>query len=340
LTISKEIKVGVLGAVILFSVLYVFNYLKQHNAFSTNLIITAHFDDLEFLKKGDLVLIKGREYGSVAAIYMEGEQRMVDLDIESGTNIPATAKAVITELSLLGGRIVSIVYEGKCSDDCLESGAVIPGEVSTMKEQAVAFAEPLLEKFGTIADTLMGPDGMENMLAQAHSSLAGLAKSTKSFENKMRGMSRTLPGTIKGFREMTEGYLNTNKEDLIDAATKVDDEKMQLAIDSLMKNVASLTQEDIDAMTKILYTLAEQSKTLPEKIEKGKTILVSADKALDNLNAKVAGFEEGAEGTIPKMLYDADYKDSLVNKIQNASQKIRDIREHPEENLTLKKKKK
>jgi hypothetical protein len=339
LTISKEIKVGVLGAVILFSVLYLFNYLKRHNAFSTNLIVTAHFDDVEFLKKGDLVYIKGREYGSVAAIYMKEGQRMVDLDIESDANIPTTAKAVITELSLLGGRMISIIYEGKCSGNCLESGAVIPGEVSTMKEQVAAFGKPLLKQFGTIADTLMGPGGMENMLAQAHSSLAGLAKTTKGLEKKMRGISKTLPGTIKGFREMTAGYLSTNNDELINAATQVDDEKMQLAIDSLIKNVASLTQEDIDAMTKMLYTLAEQGKTLPEKIQKGKAILVKADKGVDNLNAKIAVFEEGAQGIIPKMLYDADYKDSLVNKIQYASQKITNIRLHPEENLTLNNKK-
>ncbi len=335
MVISKEAKVGFIGVAVLLAFLVIFNHLKKHNAFSTNLIITARFDDIEFLKKGDLVLIKGREYGRVSAIYMVDGERRVDMDIETIARIPPNATAYITELSLLGGRTINITYTGACTDDCLQSGAIIPGTVNCLKDQAAAFAGPMLKKFGTFADTLMGPNGMENMLAAAYTAASGLSKSTKNFENKMRGMSQTLPGSIKGFRDMTDNFLAGNGST---AETVTGDEKTQLALDSLLKNISSLTQKDIEEMTKILYTLGEQSKKLPEKIEQGKKALAKADAGLEKLSTKVAAFQPGAKGTIPKLLYDGDFKDSLSYKIQNVSQKLQDIRRHPEENLSLKKK--
>ncbi|BDS13239.1 MlaD family protein [Aureispira anguillae] len=337
MNISKEAKVGFIGLVVLFSTLFLFNYLNRKNVFSTNLIIIAEFDDIEFLKKGNLVLIKGREYGRVAAIYKKEGRLLVDMDIDPSTQIPPNAKAVISEASLLGGRTVSIVYEGACTNNCLQSGAIIPGEISNMATQVAAVAEPILKSFGKIADTLMGPNGMEAMLAKAYASAAGLAKTTKGFEGKMRGMNRTLPSTIKNFKELTASLLKDGTMETM--ANSSESNEMALALDSLVNNLSSLSQDDIDAMTKILYTLNEQAKTFPEKVNQGKAMLKKADKGLDKLSQKIAPYQEGASGTIPKLLYDADYKDSLNHKIQNVAQKIRDIREHPEENVTLRKKK-
>ena len=132
---SKEVKIGFVGLLLVFSVLFVFNFLKQNNYFSTNMLITAKFSNIEFLKKGSLVLIKGRPIGFVVAVYKTEESLFVDLDIEGDTKIPLDATALIAELSLMGGRTVSINFEKECQQNCLESGAVIPGTVYTMKEQ-------------------------------------------------------------------------------------------------------------------------------------------------------------------------------------------------------------
>ena len=337
MTTSKEIRVGVIGLIVLFTTLFTFNYLNRQNTFSTNLIITAKFKDIEFLKKGNPVLIKGREYGHVANIYKEGDDLFVEMDIESGTMIPSSAKASITEMSLLGGRVVALIYSGSCAGDCLKSGAVIPGEVNNLASQVETFAEPILKQFGKIADTLLGPNGIETMLNKAHASAAGLAKTTKSFEGKMRGMSKTLPGTIKSFRDLTDQLANAEAAQLKDmAAGSVGDAETQMALDSLIQSLASMSNEDIEAMTKILYTAGEyMDKKVPPMIEKGKTALKKADASVDGLTKKMKAFEEGAEGTIPKLLYDGPYKDSLNLKIQKLSEKLRDIREYPEKYLKL-----
>ncbi len=337
---SKEVKIGFVGLVLVFSIMYLFNYLKQNNAFSTNMIITAKLENIEFLKKGNLVLIKGRPYGYVVAVYKVGDDLFVDMDIEGEAQIPSSAKAVISELSLLGGRTISISYQGQCNENCLKNGDVIPGEVYTMKEQIAIAADPVLRKFGKMADTLMSPEGMNAMLNNAYASLSNLSKTTKRLEEKMKGMSRTFPASVTNFKVLTESFLNSDADQLKnDALSSVGDENTPLALDSLINNLASLSQEDIDAMTKILYTAAGQLEKLPPIIEKGEKAIANADQKLTALENKINGFQKGASGTIPKLLYNADFKDSLNNSIQNATQKIRDIREHPELNISLKKKK-
>jgi ABC-type transporter Mla subunit MlaD len=331
LEISKEVRIGFIGFIVLFATLFTFNYLNRANVFSRNLIIKAKFNDLEFLKKGDPVYVKGKQYGTVVVIYKEGDVLWVDMDIDPATKIPRNAKAVITELSLLGGRMVTLNYTGVCEGDCLQNGDVILGEVVNMKSQVTAMAGPILESFGKMADTLMGPDGINGMIEKAYASAASLAKTTKGFESKMRGMNRTLPGTIKNFKELTASLLegDVNTSDV--ASTR----EMAMAMDSLLDNLSSLTQEDIDAMTKILYTLGDQAKAMPATIKKAEGILANADKALDNINEKIAPYQKGASGMVPKMLYDEAYRDSLNASVQNASEKLRDIRKNPEKHLSL-----
>lgn len=339
MALQKEVKVGVIGLIVLFSTLFTFNYLNRKNVFSTNLIITAKFKDIEFLKKGDAVLIKGRQYGRVTAIYKEGDNLFVDMDVDPSAQVPATAKAVISELSMLGGRAISLVYEGACTSTCLTSGAVISGEVSNMEKQVNEIAGPMLEKFGKIADTLMGPNGINNMLANAHASAAKLARATKYYEGKMKGMSRTLPTTIKNFKELTDDLLSADQEQLANMAMSATDGETSLALDSLLTTFASMSDEDIKAMTKMLYEAPKQLEKVPSMVEKGTSAMEKANDGLDGLNKKLAGLQEGAAGTIPKLLYNGAYKDSLSTKIQAMADSIRNIREHPEFYLRLNKKK-
>ena len=330
---SKEVRIGFIGFIVLFATLFTLNYLNRANVFSRNLIIKAKFNDLEFLKKGDPVYLKGKQYGTVVFIYKEGDILWADLDIAPETKIPRDAKAVITELSMLGGRMVTINYTGACEGDCLKSGDIIPGEVINMKSQVTAMAGPILKSFGEMADTLMGPDGVNRMIEKAYASAAGLAKTTKGFEHKMRGMNKTLPVTIKNFKDLTTSLL----EGSVGASDVTSSREMAMAMDSLLDNLSSLSQEDIDAMTEILYTLGDQAKEMPKMIEKAENLLANADKTLDSLNLQLAPYQKGASGMVPKLLYDEDYRDSLNASIQNGSEKLRTIRMHPEQNLSLKK---
>lgn len=334
--ISKEAKIGLIGFVVLSATLFAFNYLNRQNIFSRNLIITAEFKDLNFIKKGEMVLIKGREYGKVVAIYKEGERLLVDLDIEPDTQIPKTATAVISELSLMGGHTISIMYDKACMADCLESGDVIPGTVYTLKEQVAEGAGPILKGIGNLADTIAGPNGMDKVLQQAYTSLNNLKRNTNKTNKQLGGLKRTFPKDIKGFREMTDALLGAKANNSkVLAENMASTREMALALDSLLNNLSSLTQADIDSMTQLLYTAYDAAQKVPQQVESLKTNVAKADNVLDSLAMSLAPYQRGQKGTVPKLLYEETFKEDTQQSIQDLSKQVKDIRENPKKYLSL-----
>lgn len=334
--VTKEAKIGIIGCVVLATVLFTFNYLNRKNVFSQNLIITAEFKNLDYIKKGEVVLIKGREAGKIVSIYKEGKRLLVDLDIEPDTKIPPTAKAVISELSLLGGRSISIVYEGTCTDNCLESGAVIQGTVYTMKEQVAESATPILKRIGNLADTIAGPNGMQQVLDNAYASLNSLRKTTADAKGQLRGLNRSLPADIRGFRDLTAALLGATPNNSAVIAENVSSNRaMALALDTLLTNLSSLSQADIDSMTQLLYTAYDAAQKVPEQLKAARGMTTKANTVLDSLEESLKAYQKGAEGTIPELLYSQALRDSTQQSIRDLSKQIKAIKENPENYLSL-----
>ncbi len=334
--VTNEAKIGIIGFVVLATVLFTFNYLNRKNVFSSNLIITAEFKNLDYIKKGELVLIKGREAGRIVAIYKDGTRLLVDLDIEPDTKVPPTAKAVISEFSLLGGRTISIVYEGSCENDCLESGAVIQGSVYTMKEQVAESAAPILKQIGSLADTIAGPNGMQQVLDNAYASLNSLRKTTDGAKGQLRGLNRSLPADIRGFRDLTAALLGATPNNSAAIAESLSSSReMAMSLDTLLTNLASLSQADIDSMTQILYTAYDAAQKIPEQLKGAKGMTTKTNAVLDSLEQSLKAYQEGAEGTVPNLLYSQDMRDSTQQSIRDLSKQIKGIRENPENYLSL-----
>ncbi len=335
LGISKEAKIGIIGFIVLGAVLFTFNFLNRKNVFSTNLIITAEFKKLDYIKKGELVLIKGREAGRVVAIYKDGDRLLVDLDIEPTTRVPKTAKAVISELSMLGGRTISLVFDAPCTNNCLESGAVVPGSVYTLKEQVEAGAGPILKSFGKLADSLTGPNGMDQMLENAYASLHSLQKTTSKTNSQFRGLQRSLPGNVRNFRELTAALLGATPNGTELAESMASNREMALALDSLVHNLSNLDQAAMDSMTQILYTAYEAAGKVPEQLEGVKANIAKADTVLDGLELSLAPYQRGQKGMVPKLLYSQAFRDSTQQSIKDLSEQIKGIRETPEQYLSF-----
>ncbi|MFK7796742.1 MAG: MlaD family protein [Aureispira sp.] len=334
--VTKEAKIGVIGFVVLATVLFAFNYLNRKNVFSQNLTITVEFKNLDYIKKGEVVLIKGREAGKIVAIYKDGKRLLVDLGIEPDTKIPPTAKAVISELSLLGGRAISIVYEGTCTSNCLESGAVIQGSVYTMKEQVAESATPILKSIGNLADTIAGPNGMQQVLDNAYASLNSLRKTTDGAKGQLRGLNRSLPADIRGFRDLTAALLGATPNNSAAIAERMTSNRaMAMALDTLLNNLSSLSQVDIDSMTQLLYTAYDAAQKVPEQLKGARGMTTKANAVLDSLEESLKAYQEGAEGTVPKLLYSQAMRDSTQQSIRDLSKQIKAIRANPENYLSL-----
>lgn len=336
--ISKEAKIGFIGFIVFVTILYILNYLNRQNVFSRNLIITAQFENLDYIKKGEKVLIKGREYGRVVAIYKDEERLLVDLDIEPNTKIPKTASAVISEFSLMGGRVVSIVYDTTCESNCLVSGDVIPGTVYTLKEQVAAGAAPILKSIGKLADTIAGPNGIDKVLHSAYASLHSLKQTTDKAKGQLHGLKRTLPANIRNFKELTAVLLGaTPNNSSAVTESMMSNRAMAMALDTLLHNLSSLDQTAIDSMTQLLYTAYEAAQKIPKQLSNINTIVTKTNDNLDSLAWSLVPYQKGKEGKVPQLLYNKTLRDTIQKGIKDFSNKTERIRENPEKYLSIRK---
>jgi len=326
LSLSKEVIVGIVGLIVLIGSLFLFNSLKQMNLFSVSMIVTAKFDRLDFVEIGLPVLAKGRETGTVAAIYKKGGHYMVDLDLDPACKIPKKAIAEIQQPSVLGERVIALLYDKKCTQNCLADGDIIKGRVNGIKEQAAAMAVPILKQVGKVADIISNDSmGMQALLDQAHQSLEVLEKNTNQFNTTFKQSAKGLPATIKGWVKMTKG---------LDQSTAPNS-----SIDSLLQWLGGYTEAEIDSLTKVLYTANEQIPKINGLIDSLQGPLNSANTQIDKVNGVLKGFEKGGDSQVAKLLHDVEFKDSTQLKIENINKILIDIRRNPEKYLSLKKSK-
>ena len=290
------------------------------------MILVGEFKDIEFIGKTNVVLARGREIGRVTDIYKEGSSIFVEMDIESGSKIPSDAKAMITELSYLGGRTVSLIYEESCDGNCLEDGAIIPGYVSTLKEVVAAVAQPILDSISIKIDTLLGPSGINNMLQQATNSIEQLNKTVKGLNKQLSIGFKGLPEQIKSMDQSMEGML-----------TIADNNNTQLVSD--LKTYQQLLAAF--AENPGLETLSGMNKKVidfNQKIDQFKPKLSLVDSTIDQLQLQLTSIE-WADSNMATLLMDADFRDSTQLMLDELSTNINEIRLHPENNLSLVKKK-
>jgi ABC-type transporter Mla subunit MlaD len=326
---TKEVKVGIIGIVVFFTTLIVINYAKQQNLFSTNMIITARFDAIDYVKVGQPVYTNGRVMGQVVAVSKEGDNLYLSLDLEPIDVLPKDTRASIYSESILGGTAIALLYDNPCSTGCLETGDIIEGTLDGLQQTVERTAKPILEKIGTVADKINNDStGLDQSLAAAYASINALRKKTEGWKGSAYKASKTLPATIRNVREMTSGFSSSD----IGA-----DASQQAAIDSLLKTMSSLTQEDIDAMTKILYTAAEELPKVEPMVAKATAFLPTVNNKIDTVNQNLQNYFPGNDNMIAKLLHDEALKDTTQIKIQGISTTVGAIRKNPEKYISLKK---
>lgn len=286
----------------------------------------GEFKNIEFIGQANIVLARGREIGRVTDIYKEGTSIFVEMDIETESKIPIDAKAMITELSYLGGRTVSLIYEESCDGNCLEDGAIIPGYVSTLKEVVAAVAQPILDSISIKIDTLLGPSGINNLLFQATNSIVQLNKTVEGLNKQMSVSFTGLPDQIKSMDQSMEGMLaiaDNNNTQLVN-----DLKSYQELLSAFAKNPG-------------LETLSRMNKKVidfNQKIDQFKPKLSIVDSTIDQLQLKINSIENG-DSKLATLLMDTDFRDSTQYMLEELSASINEIRLHPENNLSLVKKK-
>ena len=304
--ISREVKLGFIGAVTLFLFIWGINYLKGRDLFTRQITFYAEYEHVTGLIESNPVLVSGVKIGQVNSIYFhpDGSGRvivecLVDLQIP----IPSNSIAQLVGADLLGTR--EIVIKLGDSPVLLQTGdtlqtytqATIAEEVSRQMLPFKQQAESLLAQVDTVLAVIQytfSPETRDNIV--------------RSIES----ISRTLVNL-----EHT-----THKVD-----TAVEAQITRLSV--ILNNAEAITtnlRDNNEAITNIFQNFSAISDTLAAA-EIEKTIL-KANETLDEFSAVVEKINRG-EGSLGLLVNDQELYNNLQSSSGQLEKLLQDVRENP-----------
>lgn len=291
--LSKEIKTSilVLSGILLF--IFIFNYLKGENLFSSSRKITAIYSNVEGLAPSAAVTINGHAVGKVQDIRFTQDgtgQLEVVMLIDSDFKFSKNSKAEIYESGLIGGKAIAIVPandggENVVSGDILQSD-VKPGLTELVNQRLT----PLQEK---IESVMVSAD---NLLQNVNSVFDDQTKSN------IKGSLAQLEVTIESFKQTSDalkGLVDENKTSISNTLTN---------FDKISNDLSGVSQ-----------TLAEAN--LKETIQGLQSTITDFDTLLK-------GIEKG-EGSVGKLMKDDQLYNNLEGALDQLEMLLEDMKLNP-----------
>jgi len=290
LKITREVKTAILviSGVLLF--IYLFNYLKGQDLFSTEVNYYTEFD-YNALTMSSPVTIKGNTVGKVEDISYDFKSGMtrVEFSVDPRLQFAKSSKIRLYETGIMGGNALAVIdsYEGEQAKkgDFIKS-EIQPGLISSLKDNFTGLSTDL-DKTLRSADTLMV-------------SLNGLV--TDESDDGLKATLGELNATLKSFKSLSVS---------IQQVLKDNEEKISETLDSFKEASANFT------------ALSEDLK----KAQLSKTV-ASFDETLVKFNAVLEGLQNG-EGSMGKLLKDDKLYNNLEAVTKEMELLLLDIKLHP-----------
>jgi len=118
--IRNEVKVGILGIVAIFLLIWGYYFLKGSNILSSSYTVTTGFNNVDGLAAGAPVTIKGYQVGAVTDLYIDKNNPSlikVTLTLDKATKVPKNAIANLVQPNIMSGKTVELKFEGSCDGE-------------------------------------------------------------------------------------------------------------------------------------------------------------------------------------------------------------------------------
>jgi phospholipid/cholesterol/gamma-HCH transport system substrate-binding protein len=324
--IRNEIKIGILGLIALFLLIWGYYFLKGSNILTSNYTVTTGFNNVDGLAAGAPVTIKGYQVGAVTDLYIDKNNPAiikVTLTLNKSAKIPKNAIANLVQPNIMSGKCVELKFEGACDgDNCLKRGDYIEGKVGSMLDMVTEAAKPYMEKIDSFRTVI-------EEIAKAEE--GGLRKSAEEIQATVSNLKVISDVMAVLLEKSTGNFVNTI--DHIEAIT-ANVRKNNEQITVLMNNVTTITEQLKNA--NLDKTLAATKET----IEKFGKVATDVSSVLGETNKLMAQLQiltdlSKQEGLLAALVNDKKLLADVKKTIDEVSLLVEDIREHPERYRTV-----
>lgn len=292
---KKEVKVGLFAIAVLLVGWGVARMLKGAEIFSNSYTYYAYYTQVGGIQPASHVMISGVKVGSVVDVKLnEDPSKGVELtlSINKQYRIPTDSKAEIFSDGLMGGKAVKILY-GSSSEFTPNKGTIQSKESVDLMDMASTELTGLLEKVKGIMDNLtVTLNGINGLMAQNTETITHIMSNVDGLTGNVNSML----ANEKQHLEQAFASLSEFSKALGDNASEVD------AI--------------IDNMSAFSGKLAESN------------LVTEIEGVVNNLNEVLASVND-KNGSIGKMLSDAELYDNLTSASNNLSVLLEDLKENP-----------
>ena len=292
MSISKELRVGIVVIISLGLFYYGFNYLKGSNIFKTGSFYYAEYPNVNGLSVDDPIFTKGFRVGKVSStkLNMETGKILVQLQITNEEiKIPSNSEAIIASSGLLGGKEINL----KLGDS---------------------------QEYLEINDTLSS--GTEGDLIDSFTS------SLEPFEKSAMDAVTSIDSVMK----LVQSVLNQKNRDALDhgladlSITLSNLNSASAGLDNLIATEKGRLSNIITNLNTMSKNLSAFSDTLTDM--EIKQTIAEANLALSNANGILTKINEG-EGTMGQLVNNDTLYMNLESASKNLDKLMIDFQENP-----------
>ncbi|MEL6143051.1 MAG: MlaD family protein, partial [Bacteroidota bacterium] len=216
----NEVKVGILAVIAVALSFWGYKFIQGKNILSASRTYYSYYADASGLTVGSPLKISGVNIGSVSAIELDQQTRLVKvtMEIKAGFQVPPKTIAYIGQDGLLGGSKIDIFYDQPCGADgtgCLPGGSEIEGRSrsvisSFLNTDPENPTEEVMEMVDTVLTdangTFFGEDS-DHPIARATNDLAAtmanLNAASVQLQTLMAQNTRAINETLNGFASLS-----------------------------------------------------------------------------------------------------------------------------------------
>lgn len=297
--ISNEVKVGVTALITILAFIWLYNYLKGTDLFSSTASYYAVYDDIGGLTESNPVEINGYKAGVVQSINFINDKSgrlLVKLSVNKGFSLPENTVAEVTTASLIAGMKIRLVFGD--GPGVYDNGDTIPGRM----------AESILTTFEN--EIIPLKEKVETMITTLDSVLSGINDvMTPQFTADVRSSMSSLSNTTR------------NLDDIISSK----EAELKSMLGDLSKFSAMLAANS-DKLDNTLSNLSTVSDTIAAADLYGTVMNLKI--TLEKTSALMGGLNEG-KGTAGQILTNDSLYINLSNSLSSLNLLLSDMKENP-----------
>jgi len=284
LTLTKEIRIAILGIVAVTLFVLGYKYLKGNGLFSSTRVLLAEYDNVQGLTPSSYVQLKGFNIGSVKSIELSKEHPgkvLVTMNVDKDIQLPADTRASIISTDLLGTKAINLLAGQSTtflSDKEYIAGTVELGTIENLGASATPAIDSAKTTISSLHQTITGINQILDAGTKENlrNTLKDLGETMHSF-NQFAAELNAQRGKISALLANLESFTGTLKQN---------NGKVTQILANAETTTAHLKDLDMDGTLRELKETMQELQNTLTKINQGNgsmALLMNDDKLYRNL---------------------------------------------------------